>query len=147
MTFCSRTNPLENLFPPNILQPAIQIPHLIHQLVHLALIRTLNLARLANNHVKRQLHVAHVLATDEPSTGGGRIGGLEAELVLAAVGRAECEASLGRAALVHDAVVVVECFVDGDGHAQRGIELKFLGLRVELLGFEVACVMPLAVHL
>ena len=45
------TNPLENLLPPYILQPRVQIPHLLHNLADLALIRALDGARLPNRHI------------------------------------------------------------------------------------------------
>lgn len=52
------TYPLEDLFPPDVLQPRVQILHLLDQRLHLILIRTLNLARLANRHIKRELDSA-----------------------------------------------------------------------------------------
>jgi hypothetical protein len=45
------TYPLENLFSPDILQPRVQILDLLHQRLHLVLVRALNLACLANRHI------------------------------------------------------------------------------------------------
>jgi hypothetical protein len=49
------TDPLENLFPPNILEPPIQIPDLLHNILNFALIFALDRACLADGQIKRQL--------------------------------------------------------------------------------------------
>ena len=49
------TYPLEDLFPPDILQPRVQILDLRHQCLNLVLVRALNPARLSNRHIQREL--------------------------------------------------------------------------------------------
>ena len=49
------TYSLENLFPPNILQPRVQVLDLLHQRLNLVLVRALNPARLANRHIQGEL--------------------------------------------------------------------------------------------
>ena len=107
------TYPLENLLPPNILQPAIQVPHLLHNILDLALIRTLDLARLADREVQLELDATSRLFIRHPDVVGRGARGREAEPVLARVCGREGEAALGGAALRDDAVVVVEDLLDG----------------------------------
>ena len=107
------TYPLEDLLPPNILQPAIQVPHLLHNILDLALIRTLDLARLADREVQLELDAACRLSVRQPAAVGRGARGCEAEPVLARVCGREGEAALGGAALRDDAVVVVEDLLDG----------------------------------
>lgn len=67
--------PLEDLLPPDVRQPAIQLFDFSHDAVNLALVFTLNLARLANRNVDAQLDAAHRRAgTGEPApdADGGR---------------------------------------------------------------------------
>lgn len=52
------TYSLEDLFAPNIRQPAVQLLHLGDDTVDLGLILALDLARLANGHVDGQLDAA-----------------------------------------------------------------------------------------
>lgn len=61
----STTYPLVRLLLPHILQPIVQILDLSRHIIDLALIRALNLARLANRQVQRELH-ARVHPTAEP---------------------------------------------------------------------------------
>ena len=107
------TYPLENLLPPNILQPAIQVPHLLHNIFDLALIRTLDLARLADREVQLELDAARRLSVRHPDAVGRGARRREAEPVLARVRGREGEAALGGAALRDDAMVVVEDLLDG----------------------------------
>ena len=115
----SVTHPLKDLFPPDILQPPIQIPNLLTNLAHLALIRTLDRARLPNRHIQRQFHHARPLPASKPSP--ARFRGREANPVVAGVGGAECKFSCVRAFGVDDGVVFVEDFVDGYEDAEVGV--------------------------
>lgn len=47
--------PLEDLFPPDVLQPRVQVLDPLRQRLDLVLVGALNLARLANSHVQREL--------------------------------------------------------------------------------------------
>ena len=107
------TYPLENLLPPNILQPAIQVPHLLHNILDLALIRTLDLARLADREVQLKLDATCRLSVRQPAAVGRGARGREAEPVLARVCGREGEAALGGAALRDDTVVVIKDLLDG----------------------------------
>jgi hypothetical protein len=107
------TYPLENLLPPNILQPAIQVPHLLHNILDLALIRTLDLACLADREVQLELDAARRLSVRQPAAVGRGARRREAEPVLARVCGREGEAALGGAALRDDAVVVIKDLLDG----------------------------------
>lgn len=106
-------HPLEHLLPSNILQPRIQILHLLHNTLDLALIRTLNLTTFANGQVQRQLDVSKRLAADRPPAESG-VRGLETDLVVPGVVGDEGEFAGGGPALGDDAVVIVEDFVDED---------------------------------
>jgi hypothetical protein len=77
------TYPLEDLLSPNIQQPAIQVPHLLHNIINLALICALDLARLANRHVQVELDSAVYTSVAQPSSARLDILGCEAESVLA----------------------------------------------------------------
>lgn len=107
------TYPLENLLPPNILQPGVQILDLLRDVVDLALVRALDLARLANDQIQRELDGAVDPAAGKPSAARGNVLRGDAEPVLTAVGGAEGKFSSVGAALCDDAVVVVEGFLDG----------------------------------
>ena len=52
------TYPLENLLPPDILQPAVQVLDLLRDIINLALVRALNLACLPDRHVQREFDSA-----------------------------------------------------------------------------------------
>ena len=106
------TYPLEDLLPPNILQPAIQVSHFLHNILNLAFIRTLDLARLADREVQLEFDAARRLSIRQPAAVGRGACGREAEPVLARVSGREGEAALGGAALRDDAVVVVEDLFD-----------------------------------
>jgi hypothetical protein len=60
---------LENLLPPNIAQPSIQISNLSCNIFDLALIRTFDLAGLPNSHIQLDLDAAHLLASNNKTTG------------------------------------------------------------------------------
>lgn len=114
------TYPLKHLLPPNILQSSIQILNLAHNILHLPLILTFNLARLPDRHVEIDANAAGRSTVQPPASGNMRVRG-ETDLVQARVGGGKSEAAGVTVALVDDAVVVVEGFVDGDLHAQAGI--------------------------
>lgn len=76
------TYSLEHLLSPNVLQAAVQVPHLLHDIINLALVRALNLARLANCHIQVEPHRA-VDTAAQPSAAGLYILGCEAQPVLA----------------------------------------------------------------
>lgn len=108
------TYPLIHLLPTNIMQPTIQIPNTLHNILHLVLILRLDLARLTNGNI--QSHLDRALGTGQPAASGGVRFSREAETVLAGVGGGEGEAAGVVLALGDDAVVVVEGLVDGDKH-------------------------------
>ena len=58
-----------------------------------------------------------MVAAEEVAAEGGDVGGGEAEAVVTGVGGGEGEFTRAAAALVDDAVVIVEDFVDGYGDA------------------------------
>lgn len=106
------TYPLENLLPPNIIQPRIQVPHARGQVLHLGLVAALEGAGLANGDIQGQADAAVGLGGGQPA-GAAAVGrGREAELVVAGVGGGEGELARGAAALGDDAVVVVEDFLE-----------------------------------
>jgi hypothetical protein len=47
--------PLEDLFPPDVLQPRVQVLDPLRERLDLVLVGALDLARLANSHVQREL--------------------------------------------------------------------------------------------
>lgn len=85
------TNPLENLLPPDVLEPPIQISDLLHDILNFALILALDRACLADRQVQRQLRGAEGLP-GEPAGVGRGVRGREADLVVAGVGGGEGEA-------------------------------------------------------
>ena len=87
------TYPLEHLLSPDILQPSIQIPDLLHHLVNLTLIRTLNLACLSNCQIQCELDAALRLAVAQPTAAGGDILGRKTETMFSRIGGGECEAA------------------------------------------------------
>ena len=134
------TYPLENLLPLDILQPPIQIPHLLHNIVQFPLIRALNITRLSNRQIQRKLNRAALStrhSTAQPAAGGGARR-RETDAVVAGVSGGEGEAAFGGAALGDDAVVGVEGFVDSDGDGDGGGGDVGLGCRIVLVGFVVA---------
>lgn len=131
------TYPLKNLLPSNILQPSIQILNLLHNILNLPLIRTLNIARLPNRKVESKFDPALVAPEPRPAL-GGRALRREADLVLARVGRGEGEAALARTPLRHDLVVVVEDLFDGDVDFEVRVLLVGVGRFVEFFGGVVA---------
>ena len=85
------TYPLEHLLPPDILQPAIQIPNFLYHLINLSLIRAFNLARFSNRNIQCKLNATPRLAVAQPTAARRHILGREAELMLARVRRREGE--------------------------------------------------------
>jgi len=114
------TYPLKHLLPPNILQPRIQILDLLHNALNLALITTLNLAALSNGQIQSQFDISQHLAAHGPPA-GGRVRGLETDLVVSGVVGNEGEFTGGGTALGDDAVVVVKDFVDEDEDLKGGV--------------------------
>ena len=58
--------------------------------------------------------------------------------MLSTVGSAKGKATLGRASLRNDAVVIVECLLDGNEDANIGLVVEVLGLLVPDFGVVVA---------
>lgn len=113
-----RTYSLEHLLAPNILQPAVQVLDPLHQICHLPLILALDLARLANCHIQGNSNSAG-RRTGEPPTGSSVRLWCKADLVVSWVGSGEGESAGVGVALVDDAVIIVEDFVDRDEHLHR----------------------------
>lgn len=133
------TYPLEDLLPSHVLQPAVQIPNLLRQIIDLALVRALDLARLSNRQIQRELYTGvYILA--EPGTALLHILWNHADSVLAAVSRAESKLSGARAALGYHAVVVVECLFDGDEDSNVRFGDVVLRIVVPHFGIVVACI-------
>jgi hypothetical protein len=105
------TYPLEHLLPPDVLQPPIQVLDPLDDILNLALVCTLDLGRLSNCQIERESYATEGCETREPAVVDGYRGGREADLVVARVGGAECEAAGRGALLVDDAMVVVEDFL------------------------------------
>lgn len=121
------------------MQPSVQVLDLLHNILHLALVLRLNLARLANSNVKRNPDRIR-RTTREPASGHMAAIGSQTDLVLTSVGGGEGEAAGVAIALGDDPVVIVEGLVDGDEHLHVGIDgVRVAGLWVGDFGFEVAC--------
>lgn len=130
------TNPLVHLLPANIMQTRVQILDALHDILHLVLVLGLDLACLANGHVKGDLDSA--LGTGQPSTSLSIGVSREADLVLASVGGSESEAARVVLALGDDTVVVVEGLVNGDHDAEVVVNGVDVGLGVDDIGSEVS---------
>jgi hypothetical protein len=117
-----KTYPLENLLPLDILHPLIQVANPLHNIVNLALIRALNLARLPNRHIQRKLHSPVYTTSTQPAATAAALYvlGRHAEPMLAAVGGGEGEAAAVGTALGDDAVVVVKGLFYGYEDASVG---------------------------
>lgn len=88
----------------------VQVTHATLKILQLALVRALQLARLANGQVQAQLDAALSIGC-QPARTPARRAGRKADFVLARVGRREGEASTGATTLRDDTVVVVKCFL------------------------------------
>ena len=130
---------MEDLLSPDVLQSGIQVLDLAHNVLDLAVIGALDGAGLANGHVELEPDVAGGLATGQPSLGRGDVGRGEADSVVTRIGSAEGEAALCGAALAHNAVVVVEDFVDTDVDAHVGRGLVRAAALIPLPGIVVTC--------
>lgn len=119
------------------MQTAVQVLHTLNDILHLILILGLDLAGLANSEVEVQLDGA--LAVREPASGRGIGVGHEADLVLACIGSGEGEAAGVAVALADDAVVIVEGLVDCDLDLQGVVDVVGVGVRVDDVGGEGAC--------
>lgn len=104
---------LEDLLTLNVLQARVQIPHLLHHILDLVLVRALDLRGVADGHVELEFDAAGLPAVEEETRGRGHVGWGEAEAMVAGVGGGEDEFAAAFGALGDDAVVVVEGFVDG----------------------------------
>ena len=130
--------PLEHLLAADVQQAAVEVLDLLHDALDLALVGTLDVAALADDEVEAEFDAADGLAGAEPAVRGGAGRGRKADAVVAGVGGAEGEAAFGGAFGGDDAVVVVEDFVDGDGHAEVGGLGEAVGLGRILFGGVVA---------
>lgn len=119
------------------MQTAIQITHTLDDILHLILILSLDLARLANGNV--QVDPDGGLAAGHPARGRDVGFGQEADTVLAGVCGREGEAAGVVFALVNDAVVIVEGLVDGDLDLEVVVDRVGVGVRVDDFGGELAC--------
>jgi hypothetical protein len=125
------------LLSPNILQSAIQVHHLLHNIINLGLVRALDLARLANCQIQKELDGAMNAAAIQPAA-PLYILGREAEPVLAGVGSGEGETTLAGAPLGDDSVVAVEDFLDCDEDTHVGFGCEAIYLFVPNLGIIMA---------
>lgn len=137
--------PLEDLLPPDVLQPAIQLFDLLYDGVDFALVLALDLARLADRHVHREFHSAqHVAGSAEPAmhTLGRGARRREAKTVQARVGSTEGEfggRGRGLCGLSDNAVVVVKGLFDGEVDVEIRRGGKLLGLDRVGFGFVCSC--------
>ena len=129
---------MEDLFPPDVLQPRVQVPDLLHQRLDLVLVRALDPAGLANRHVQCELDCAVHAGAQPAATTARYILGCHADPMLAAVGSAESEAALGATSLGNNAVVVIECLFYGNEDADVGLGLVGFGCVVPCFGVVVA---------
>lgn len=120
------------------MQTTIQIAHTLHNILHLVLILSLDLACLANGNVERDPDSA--LTVRHPARGRDVGLGHEADTVLAGVCGGEGEAAGVVFALVDDAVVIVEGLVDGDLDLEVVVDRVGVGVGVDYFGGEFACV-------
>jgi hypothetical protein len=90
---------LEDLLPPDVLQPSIQVLHPCGDIFNLALVRALDLVGLAYHQVEHQLDTAVRFRDACPSAAAGRRAGCEADLVVSGLGGGEVELS-GRSSLL-----------------------------------------------
>lgn len=119
------------------MQSRVQVLDLLHQRLDLLLVCALNLARLSNRHVQGKPDIASFTSAQPADSTGDILRG-NADPVLSAVGSAKCKAALGSASLRNDAVVVVECLLDGDKDANIGLVVIVFGLIVPDLGVVMA---------
>lgn len=119
------------------MQSAVQITDALHNIFHLILVLRLNLACLANGNI--QSHPDGALGIGQPAAGCSVGVSREAKTVLTGVGGRESEAAGVALALGHDAVVVVECLVDGDEHLQVRVDCIAVGVWVDDLSLELPC--------
>jgi len=108
---------LEDLLALDVLQARVQVADLLDHVLDLVLVRALDLGGVADGHVEFEFDAADLRAVEEEARGCGHVGGREAEAVVAGVGGREDKFAAGGGALGHDAVVIVEGFVDGDEDA------------------------------
>jgi hypothetical protein len=105
------THSLKNLLSPYVRETGVEVLDARSEVLKLVLVAALDLVGLANDEVQGQLDAAVVLLGREPGGAAGARGRGEADLVVAGFGCREGEAAGGGAALGHDAVVVVEDFL------------------------------------
>lgn len=131
--------PLEHLLPSDVLQSTIQVFDLGYNILNLALVRALDVARRADGHINRELDAAHLEPALQPPGVSSEVGRCKAELVFSRVRGAERKAAFAIASLRHDAVVVVKDFIDSDEETDARIGLEGAAVIVPLLDFVVTC--------
>lgn len=87
----TETHPLKDLLPSDILQPPIQVLHLLHNILDLTLIRTLDGTGLPNRQIQSELDSALGMKRRQPTRPTGRRRRREADLVVAGIRGAEGE--------------------------------------------------------
>ena len=102
------THSLEHLLSANILQPRVEVPDALRDILDLALVGALNLAGLADGHVEAELDATIGCRGAQPSLAAAGGGGREADLVLARLSCVEGEPAARGASLGYHAVIVVE---------------------------------------
>lgn len=131
---------MEDLLTSDILQPRVQILDLGDQIRHLILVAALNLACLTNRKIQLKLDVPCRHSVAEPTLRRGYVRRSEADSVLAAVCRAECESAIGRGPLLrYNAVVVVKGLLYGDVDTHFCVWLELRSAIIVLESVEVSC--------
>ena len=102
------TYSLEDLFPPDVLQPRVQVLDPRLDILKLILIGALNHTTFADSHVQGQFDAAVRVGRAQPARLAALGLGSEADLVVARVGSCEGEAARRRTFLGNDTVVTVE---------------------------------------
>lgn len=106
-----KTYTLEDLLPPDVVQARVEVFDPLGQVVHLALVAALDLARLANGEVEVEPDAAIGIVRRQPALAAAAAGRGEADLVVARLGGVEGEAAVRIAPLRDHSVVIVEEFL------------------------------------
>lgn len=136
---CLRTYTLEHLLSLDIVESRVEVLDPAGNILNLVFVGALELAGLADGEVEVETDAAVRVVNAEPAAAAGGGAGGEAELVVAGIGGSEDEAARLRSTLGHDAVVVVEDFLQEEGDVssltQKRTEMaKFLHEKVGLEG-------------
>lgn len=131
--------PLENLLASNVLQPRVQVLDLLGQCLDVRLVCALDPARLSDSHIQRELDGA-VNATAQPAS-ALHVLGSDANAVLTRVSGAEGEFAFARTALGDDAVIVVECLLDGDEDTSVWVRYERFSCVAPYFGVVVSCLL------